>query len=337
MMRDDVPSAPGPTGRGTLPMPVCQCWLAQQCDARRGVIGHPSHSGSTDHVGLVDRQSATHVQGFPSEPCLFIEHPAGTAGQASSGTSACHPSRGTLPGRYATMLHSSFIGARVAEDLLRHPILLGCAMSTETPSTTHVKTPKNLVITFVFLGITTGVYVGWSKSPVVDTLVAGVFGILSAIALFLLGIEKKSRLSFSTSQIEDVFRGLCVFCVLCVTGTLIGIWLRIGRFPLRATSAPDDLILIGDGSRAISSVDHYKLIVVQNSLSRLRISNEENNSLLRKLITSRDRSMVDPIPQTQDLDTILLEVLKVATQTSQSESDAGSAPAPAPAPEPPPV
>jgi hypothetical protein len=76
--------------------PECHCWLAQQCNAQRDVFGHPSHSGSTDHAGLVNRQSAPRVpsllrsshpvQVFPSEPRLLIEHPADTAGQASSGT-----------------------------------------------------------------------------------------------------------------------------------------------------------------------------------------------------------------------------------------------------------
>lgn len=37
------------------------------------------------------------VQGFPSEPCLFIEHPAGTAGQASSGTHSDKRTPQTVP------------------------------------------------------------------------------------------------------------------------------------------------------------------------------------------------------------------------------------------------
>lgn len=89
---------------------------------------------------------------------------------------------------------------------------------------------KSVYLCFAILGGTIGLFVGWSRSPVVGAFLGGLLSVVSGIALLLLSADPAGKkISVHPKQMHTIFIAIALFAVATIAGCFVGIYLRTGR------------------------------------------------------------------------------------------------------------
>lgn len=125
-------------------------------------------------------------------------------------------------------------------------------------------------LAFISIGFTAGMYVGWSRSPIVASLVGGLITAATGMASLL--VAKRSTnidLHVSRDDLKALFRAIPITCLASIVGCWIGISLRTGRFgptyPVTAGEKPSHVsaTLFADDLPAVYMA---KLLVLERQL-----------------------------------------------------------------------
>ena len=157
----------------------------------------------------------------------------------------------------------------------------------EGPAPTLPPISRAFFLCFGVLGFSTGVFVGLSESPVVGTLLTGVLSLFAGglLAVFAL---KKDSVSLTAENLNGLAISIICFCLLCLAGSVVGIWMRKAVLPALFTKAEAkpplaDLKVVGKG------VPHDKLVrllMIQATLKNLGVGEAENNLVIEGLLDS---------------------------------------------------
>ncbi len=144
--------------------------------------------------------------------------------------------------------------------------------------------PRAIFLCFSMLGLTIGIYVGMSESPIAATVVGSLFGLTGAGGILAL-LTKTGEDAVSPGRLRDVGKCLSLLCAMSVLGSLFGIAMRNGAIPdlFYASPTEDTLVDLTVGLEDLDFSQHAKLIILQTKLQQLGLPPRENNVILTAL------------------------------------------------------
>lgn len=163
-------------------------------------------------------------------------------------------------------------------------------LPAETDATGEMETklvPSSVYWAVGTLGFTMGLYTGWSSSPVVGTLITGVFGLLSGglLAVFAFPGAKKEGIEHTPLALGAVSGSLILICIASIFGTILGINVRNGNV-VSVFSSEEPLISVQTDHAELPPALVAKLVLLQQSFEGMGLSRKENNSLLNSIATA---------------------------------------------------
>jgi hypothetical protein len=144
-----------------------------------------------------------------------------------------------------------------------------------------------LLVAVSVLGFTMGLYTGWSSSPVVGSLITGVFGLLSGgvLAMFAFKTDKAdgdAKPPVNGTALRGISLALTLVCLASVVGTVFGINVRNSNLAL-FVGKQDKLTPLASSSPDLPPALIAKLVILQRSLDNFGYSRRENNALLDQI------------------------------------------------------
>ena len=159
-------------------------------------------------------------------------------------------------------------------------------MPSDNASAEH-KAFKSVGTCFVVLGFTLGLYVGWSQSPVVGSVVTGLFSLITGGALtFFVG--KADKFTVTPALLALIAKAITSLCIFSIIGTVVGIIVRDG-YIVTAFSTPkpeQELLAITEHSDKLPREKLVKLTILQQMLSTLNVPIPDNNKIILGFIDS---------------------------------------------------
>ena len=146
---------------------------------------------------------------------------------------------------------------------------------------------------FVF-GFTIGLFTGWSRTPVVGSLVSGMIGMVSGgiLAVFATKGEGKTTshaIEFLFTNLIPIALGINIVCVSTVFGTIVGINMRLGNIPILIRS-PESLTPISTVHKELPAGILAKLVMLQIVMDKADHDRSENNALIARYAQSLKRT-----------------------------------------------
>jgi hypothetical protein len=166
-------------------------------------------------------------------------------------------------------------------------------------------------------GFTMGLFTGWSREPVVGSLVSGLIGLASGCTLALLATKGDGNLQSSLTElvatkINTIASAVIALCLSTVSGTIVGINIRNNVFSILLHS-PDPLTPVATTYSELPSGVITKLVMLQSVLDRAGQDPRENNFLIEHFAESLKKEV--PIStDTSDLIkalNVLLELVQI--------------------------
>jgi hypothetical protein len=140
--------------------------------------------------------------------------------------------------------------------------------------------PRLVFVAFAVLGLSIGLFVGMSESPVGATVVGALFTLVGSGGLLSMAVRRVRLRQFRQAAISVI--GLCLFTIV---GAFLGIGLREG-FLLHPVSLwkQETLLDLRPYVTQVPRPQLLQLVLLQTELSNLRVSPAENNKIVNAFV-----------------------------------------------------
>jgi hypothetical protein len=158
----------------------------------------------------------------------------------------------------------------------------------------------NIFLAIIVFGFTMGLFTGWSRAPVVGSLLSGTIGLVSGVVLAMLGTKGETNLTNRTAylvvnNLGSISRGITILCLSTVAGTVLGINVRNGYIPILIHSQ-EPLIPITTKYAILPPGITAKLVVLQHAMDSIGHERSENNLVIDRYA----KALMTQVPLSSD-------------------------------------